>query len=77
MTRDESESEDQTPAFMTNEQKATDAPGETPDQIVDRALSLTARYGECSVCGEGQYYIVIPGHSETHECSGCGAEMFV
>jgi len=48
-----------------------------PDEIVEKALSFCARYGECPHCGERQFYPAFDTHNTEWDCRECGETIKV
>ena len=47
-------------------------PEDIPDDVLERAISMTVNYGECPHCGEEQFYNRMAGHNVDVECVECG-----
>ena len=74
---DESTAETERSAYMEDERMVKDAPGDVPDELVEELVSSEVRYGECSNCGVGHYYIRMVHDDYPYECSGCGTVILL
>jgi len=48
-----------------------------PEDVLESALSIATRYGECPECDTAQFYPVVPGHNSSWDCRECGFTMQV
>lgn len=65
------------PERVPRDEQPARSPNNIPDDVLDRAISIAVRYGECPYCGERQFYTTVAGYNTSHECGECGESMRV
>lgn len=71
---------EQTPGFpdwMPPEERPTPSPESVPDDIVEHALRVGARYARCPDCGTEQWFPWTPAETTGWTCGDCGTEITV
>lgn len=43
-----------------------------PNEVVERAISITCSYKECAECGARQWFAYVPGRNSEQDCCECG-----
>lgn len=64
-----------TPHKVPHEEWPDVTPENVPEDVLQRALGLTVRFGRCPHCDESQFYVKVSGQNTVTECRQCDEWM--